>query len=200
MDNTEAIYNGYYRETDQEKRKKILNDIEEEINSLGSTDAVYELTFVKQLYDLRYHIKKKGIGQSDNFLFQCLNLPYMYRNALIPWFMLKKRLNEISVSLGLDKYLTYNDIEKKALNREFRNTAACYIKTCDNGSYKSLLGLVQSDEATRKKHMIADFYDMTTGFSRKFSAEEIMKPWNDAMKEELFLTSEEYRSMFENIN
>jgi len=199
MEHIENLYNEYYRETDPDKRSSILDSIEKNITASGNLDELYKLTFVKEIYKLRYTPKKRHQSDADNFLLQCINLPYLMKNAVMVRFMIKKYLNDISTSLGLDKYDTYKDIEKEQLYREYRNTAACYLKTCDDGTYRSILGMVATDDESRSRQLVADFYDMTIGISDKLAIKDLMTPWNNAVLDELFETSEEYKKMFEEI-
>ncbi len=200
--NIESLYIRYYNETERNKRDEALKLLEELVMESGDPDELSKLSCIKDIYELRYLKKRRGIlttDDNDNFLFQCINLPYLCRNTVMFTFTTKKRIKEALDSLGLTDYESFGEEKKELLYREYRNTAACYIKTCDESSYRSLFGIIQSDDKTRKKHMTADFYDMTEGAARRFALGDLLDPWIKAVKDELFKALPESRELFESI-
>ncbi|MCR5735616.1 MAG: hypothetical protein K6G22_13500 [Lachnospiraceae bacterium] len=202
MEELESLYYRYFKETERDKRDEALKSLESAIAECGDTDELSKLSCIKEIYELRYLKRRKGIlttDDNDNFLFQCINLPYLCKNTMFFSITTKKRLNEALVSLGLNDYGSFSEQKKELLHREYRNTAACYIKTCDASSYRSLFGIIPADDKTRKKQMVADFYDMTKGASTRFSLDDKLDPWIKAVTDELFSTSSEYRELYERI-
>ena len=201
MNEIDILLDRYYKETEKKKRDEILSQLEKAVQESDDGDLLQKLSHIRELYELRYTKKKKRVmdtEECDNFLFQCINLPYIYRNTMTLSFTTRRLIKEMLSSLGLDRYDTYDEDKKELLYREYRNTAACYIKTCETTSYRSLFGIIPSDDNKKKKHMVNDIYDMTMGISGQYNLENELKPWIKAVTDELFAASEEYRELFKN--
>ena len=177
------IYPSYYLEIRPEKRKALLPDAD-------LTDE--ERSFAKYLADCRYTEKNGRIA--DRFLAQCMELSFLYNNASPVAFFSGRKIRAVLQALQTDIALNGTETQKHLLYLEYFHTALCYLDTCKDAGYRSILGMMTSNESSRTKQIRKDIFEMSEGAAKRFGIENELSLWNKAFAEALLFRPEDPES------
>lgn len=174
-----AKWNAFYMETEPDKRLEMFN----ELCMTEPDDGANE--YRKILLDKRYKNPKDPKAKVDNYLWQCINLPYLYKNTKLFTKSHIKELKKVWKDMGFDEVSEYGEVGEKALYWEVRNMARRYFGTCNDKGYgRKLFGLVSANDDERTIHMCKDAWTMSYGLADKLMQEDMMKVFNQAVKDE----------------
>lgn len=178
----DACWNVFYMELEPEKRQEML----EELVKSQPDDGANE--YRKILLKRRYNDPKNPTAKVDSYLWQCVNLPFLYKNAKFFTKKNKKELHAIWKETGFDLAEKYGEAGEKALYWEIRNTMKRYFKTCTDKSYgRKIFGLVSANDEERSIRICKDAFSMSYGLAGKLEEEETMAIFNQAVKDEYSL-------------
>lgn len=178
MNDRERSWDGYYHETDPEKRKLILDELYDQ------NDPCDE--FRRQLYMDRYVDPKHPNEKRDLWLFKCVYFPGLYSKRNFLSKSLKKEMSAAVSELHLDHPEELSEEMQHILYREFRNTAARYIMACRGARYgSSLFGLKKATPEGRLKKLGHEIWVMSKGLAQSADMEQQMSIWCRAFYDEL---------------
>jgi hypothetical protein len=163
------LLQSYYTETKPDVRKKHLDEYSK------AADAEAD-RYRKELYSCRHVDKKHPEKQIDRFLFNLISLTTMFKTpGIFPKFR-KREVLSIIKEMQLDARPLQDPLCRDALYWEYRNAVRRYIATCSDPSYgRKLLGMVASDEASRKAQCCQDVWAFSYGVAELVGAQNEME-------------------------
>ncbi len=171
-------YQAYFSESDPEKRKKLLDAIEE---ADGQTPA---LELCRKLWRLRYE-DPKSKRRVDLFLWEILELLCLYGTARIMKKSAKKDTEKALKALGISLASDYGQEGEQILQEELRNTVRLYLKTCESKSYgRRLFGLTELKDQDRPARIAKDMWRLSMGLPQRLQMTEEFAPLAKAVREE----------------
>ena len=184
-------WNEYYRESQPAARKRVL----ERLLGEGPDDGAD--AFRKLLYKSRYTDEKDPGNEVDLFLYECVNLIQIFHMGRIFRKRAQKELAMTGQRFCLEAAEQYGPAGEEVLYRELRNTVKRYFRTCTSSGYRrGTFGLVGSSAEEKKRQMVKDAWEMSTGVTRKYGREDAFRVWNRAVREELFSGDPEAEQLF----
>ncbi len=192
MDIIQDKWAEYYEILDPKERRKILLDLSDPADALDD--------FRKSLFDKRFDIVSENAPYRDMWLFKCVYLPGIYRKRGILKRPLIKEMKDAYVELFPDHPESMTEDEKTLLYREFKNTAARYLSTCQNDGYgRTMLGLKKSTQEEKRKRACREIWQMSVGLSLTAGMTEQFELWIDALRDALFEVFPDTRSCYEEL-
>jgi hypothetical protein len=174
-----AKWNMFYQELEPKERQKMFA----ELQMTEPDDGANELR--KKLMDARYKDPKDDTREVDNFLWQCLNLPYLYKRAKVMKFGVQKEVRKGLQDLCLDQAAEYGEAGEKAVYWEVRNAIKRYFSTCTGSHYRrKVFGVMAASEDEKKIQILKDAWQMSYGIAGIIGLEEEMKLYCQAVRDE----------------
>ena len=186
-----ARWNAFYQELEPKKRLAMFD----ELQMTEADDGANE--FRKKLLEERYTDPKEPHREVDRFLWQCLNLPYLYRSAKLLSFGSKKEAQKTVDALLLPQAAQYGEAGERALYWEIRNAAKRYFSTCSGKSYRrKFFGLMSASEEEQVYQTCRDAWEMSYGVARKVGLEDEMAVFCQAVRDEYAATGDKAAERF----
>ncbi|MFA6847630.1 MAG: DUF6553 family protein [Lachnospiraceae bacterium] len=174
-----AKLNMYYREIDPGKRKQLLD----ELCMTEEDDGANE--YRRHLYELRHVDRKDPAHEVDLFLWNCINLPFIYKSKTLFMSGPIKEVRKIMKDMGAAESSEYGDAGEKAFYWEMRNTMKRYLSTCDDKNYRrKLFGLMSASDEDRIVQTCKDAWEMSYGIAGRLHLEDEMKVFCKAVEDE----------------
>ena len=162
-EDTDALIREYDRETDPEKKNKLLERMDE-------TDE--RVTCRRTLFNRRFYVTKEG-NRADRFLFTFMQI-LQARGTKKGLFGInrKQMMKELSV-FGYREAGTCTEAEQDALHREIVNAALRYFETCKSPEYRrKLFGTMTPSDEERRVHIRNDAYAISYGLASRMDLEK----------------------------
>lgn len=170
-------FEDYFNEEDILKRKELLDAL------MADSELSGKYAYAKELFDNRYVIPKRKLGEVDTFLYSCMVLISLHKSGIFFKGSNTKEARQMLENMGV--YTAKSDIDITLMYYEMRNAVRRYFKTCFSPSYrKKLFGLMNSSDEDRAYGMLSDAWKMSIGTSEKYGLSEDMKVWNEAVRAE----------------
>ena len=171
-------YQVYFTETDADKRKQLLEDIETEE---GKTPAV---KLCRKLWEMRYVDPKSG-RSVDLFLWELLELLCLYSTAGFMKKGIRSDAAKALTALGSSAAADYVGEGEEILYREYCNVVRLYLTTCESKSYrKRLFGLSELKESDWQSKVAKDMWRLSTGLPKRLDMTQEFSILSKAVKEE----------------
>ncbi len=159
-------YQAYFAETDADRRKALLDEIE----AKEADDAL--LPLCRTLWKLRYVDPKSG-RRVDLFLWEILNLICLYRTAGWMKKSARKEAARALEALGVSLAAPYGEAGEAVLSAELANAVRLYLSTCDSKSYrKRLMGLSEMKTEDWQYKVAGDIWRLSEGLPEKLDMKE----------------------------
>jgi len=178
-----ARWNEYYRELDPGKRRQQRDTLFREEPDDGANQVR------AQLFDSRHTNPNGSADMVDTFLWQCVNLCFLYHSKTLFRKSGMKQAEEAIRSLCLPIPEEADEEKRAAVERayywEYRNAVRRYYDTCTSSGYRrKVFGLMQSSEDEKKTQMLKDTWEMSRGAAGKFGKEAELELWIRAVEDE----------------
>ena len=163
--NTQEILRAYYRETNPEKRKALLE-------GLGEDDK--ELPLRKALFEARYPARRDGEGQyADRYLYAFMLMLQTRRETAGLFGRNRKQMLKTLALFGKEKAEAYGKAGEAVLHQEIVNAATRYFETCMSPGYRrKLFGTIMPSDEERNAHIRRDAYDISYGLAKRLDLEQ----------------------------
>ncbi len=181
-----AFYEDYYAQTDADKRKKLLDDMdfstENPMEGSQQEQPAYQL--IRTLWQMRYVDPKSG-RRVDLFLWEILELICLYGNARFLKKSTQKDARKALKALGVQEAEKYGREGEEILYQELCNAVRLYLHTCESKSYhKRLFGLSEMKEPEWQKKVSKDIWRLSTGVPRRLDMTREFSVLSKAAKDE----------------
>ncbi len=174
-----AKWNMFYRELDPKKRLQMFDELQMTEPDDGAN------AYRKMLLDARYRDPKEPDHEVDRFLWECLNLPYLYKSSKLMSFGTKKEARKVMKTLLQEEAVDYGEAGEKAFYWEMRNAVKRYLSTCSSKNYRrKLFGLMSATEEEKLHQTCKDMWEMSFGVAARAGLEEEMKVFCQAVQDE----------------
>ena len=173
-----ASHEAFYKETDIEKRRKLLQEILEN----GEDDGANALR--KALFDSRYPDTMPG---KDAFALRCSYERSLYDQRDAMFTSIGRDTRKTMRMFHLEHPKDLSEAELNALYWEFRHTAACMIRNYENNaSYGSrFFGLKKATPEDRRRKLCEDIWAMSRGAALYANEGKRLTVYCDAFRDEL---------------
>ncbi len=176
-------WTAFYEESEPDARRRILAE------TAAPDDGCDRLR--AEIFERRHPQNPKAHELKDVYLWQCVQLMYLYRTKSRIFVRTKKKTAEAARELGLIG--AEGPERKKALTKEeeslyyweFRNTARRYFSTCSGPHYrKRFFGLAPLSDEERVEEIVKDAFQMGEGIAMAAGMEDVLRIWSDAVRDE----------------
>ncbi len=180
----DKILTQYYAILDPSKRKEVLKAYidafpEDKLNTLR-----------KELWTLRYTDPKTKTDSVDLFLWQCVNLLYIYKTSGMVLFNKSgtKEILKLRTTMGYEQAQKYGSEGQKILYQEFLNATQRYYQVCSRDKHyrKKLFGIAVMRGDEYQKKLTQDAWRLAQGLKEKFNINKEMEPFCKAAKDAYF--------------
>lgn len=180
----EKAWAQYYAVLEPSKRKELFKSCidafpKDKLNTLR-----------KELWSLRYTDPKTKTDTVDMFLWQCVNLLYIYKTSGMPLFNKSgtKEILKIKKTMGFEQAQKYGSEGQKILYQEFFNAAQRYYQVCSGDKYyhKKLFGLAVMRNDEYQKKLTQDAWRLAEGLKERFQLNGEMDLFCKAAKDAYF--------------
>lgn len=187
-----AKWNMFYRELEPAKRREMFDELQMTEPDDGANE------YRKRLLEARYTDPKEPEREVDHFLWQCLNLPYLYKSAKLMSFGSKKEVKKVLDALCAGEAKEYGESGEKAFYWEMRNAAGRYFSTCGGRNYRrKFFGLLSASEEEQVLQTCKDAWEMSCGIARRVGLEDEMKVFCQAVRDEYTTVDDGAAARFE---
>ncbi len=184
----------YYRELDEKKRKKIL----EELLSSGEDDGANALR--KSLYEARYQDPKKPNKKVDRGIWEMVVMPSYMSGFITKKGRIRKFIEISLTNLGINEEIKSDDVLTSAVYWEIRNIARRFYSTCQSPKYgRKFFGITESSWEEKQVRCGRDVWMMAEVVADRFDMKEEMKIFSDAVIDEFYLVSDQAEEIYQDI-
>lgn len=189
----------YFRETDRDKRRKILEDAAKE---QGETA---QIVLCRKLWKARYTPVGKEPRHIDHFIRGYMNMYYMSRSlkSILRRKVTEKDLERVRADwmFSLLEEPEYAGIAEEALYREYGNTVRLYLELClkDRSYGASMFGAMRMKEEKLKKKIAADIYGTAVRVPKAAGKEAEFSVFASAARDTLYEMFPEDHAIFEEV-
>lgn len=190
-----GIWDAYYRETDPEVRRRLLQSSceaqpEDGLNALR-----------RALWDLRYTDPGHPGHRVDRLLWQCVNLLCVYK-LCGPGFRRKggaKEVRDAMRTMGFEEARPYGGPGREELYREFRNALRRYFSACrsDRSYRKKYFGIFSMNDRERGEKLARDAWRLSVGIGERFGLRQELEPFSRAVKDQFFASVAEPQALWD---
>ena len=171
-------YREYFEESDADKRKIILDAMEE---SLGETKP---FLLCRVLWQLRYVDPKKG-NRVDLFLWELLELLCLYSTSRHMKKAAVRDTKKALDALGVYVAREYGQDGEEMLYWELRNAVRLYLHTCDSkGYHRKLFGFMELKEPEWQRKVSRDIWRLSEGLPGRLEMKEDFMVLSRAARDE----------------
>lgn len=189
----------YFRETDRDMRRRILEDAAKE---QGETA---QIVLYRKLWQARYTPVGKEPKHIDHFIRGYMNMYYMARSlkSVFRRKVTEKELESVRTD-WMFSFLArpeFAGIAEEALYREYGNTVRLYLELClEDKSYgAALFGVMRMKDEKLKKKIAADIYGTAVRVPRAAGKEEEFSLFSSAARDTLYEMFPEDHAVFEEV-
>lgn len=170
-------WEAFYEEMDPEKRKKIL----EEKCSGNAGDVLPQKIF----WENRCRDRKNPERSIDLYLWECVNLVYLYKKAKFFRRSAGREVLQILSDMGCGGSREDSVSDQSAFYWEMRNAVKRYFSTGQSKNYRRrIFGILGSDEEERKSQICQDAWQMSEGVALRTGLSGEMRVLTDAVRDE----------------
>ncbi len=187
-------WSAYYKETDEKKRKVILD----ELLASEPDDGANELR--KKLYEFRYVDQKKPGKRVDKGLWEMVVMPSYLSGFFTTKSKIQKFIRISLKNLGINEEIKKDEVLASAVYWEIRNIARRFYETCQSPSYgRKFFGITESSWDEKQVRCGRDVWIMTDVIADKFDMREEMKIFIDAVCDQFYEVSDKSEQILQDI-
>ena len=162
---TQELLRSYYKETDPQKRKELLE-------SIGDDDELLALR--KMLFEKRFGNKTKKDGNyADGYLLVFIEILQTRGETAGLFGRNRQRILKTLAAFGKEEADAYGNEGEEVLHKEIVNAAMRYFQTCMSPTYRrKLFGTMMPSDNERKAFIRKDACNMSYGVSERLGMEE----------------------------
>ncbi len=193
----ESVWDEYYTQQETAQRKAVLKecccaDPENPLNDLRKT-----------LWKLRYENQKTHEENVDMFLWQCVNLLYIYKSSSLAFSRKSsaKEILQLKNNLGFHQAEGYGEEGMEVLYNEWCNAMTRYYISCrqDKCYSKKLFGIMSMQDEEAQKKLTRDAWRLSQGLIQRFKMNDALQPLNKAAKDAYFSLEPKAQTLWEKI-
>ncbi|MDD2213822.1 MAG: hypothetical protein PHR21_04695 [Oscillospiraceae bacterium] len=182
----------FYQELSPAARRQLFETLQ--INE--PDDGANELRL--KLLKTRYQDPRHPEHEVDNLLWQCLNLPYLYKRGRYFKKSAAKEVTKTFRELSLNEALSYGEAGEKAVYWEVRNAVRRYFSTCQGEHYRrKVFGVMRASEEERQNQILKDAWQMSYGLAHRLGLEAETALFCQAVRDEYATLSADAGSDFD---